>query len=150
MAINTPLGDTLDGFLNGLLAGRSAITQWKALDSSRIYSKVGGDLSDYDVMAKLSHLADEVPADVFRRLRKLVSRAPWSTRLSMLLAVDGYRDAGLFEVAANREFWLQYCPLGRIGSVDEVAKVVLFLASDAASYTNGQAIAVNGGLDWAP
>jgi len=52
--------------------------------------------------------------------------------------------------AANREFWLQYCPLGRIGSVDEVAKVVLFLASDAASYTNGQAIAVNGGLDWAP
>jgi NAD(P)-dependent dehydrogenase (short-subunit alcohol dehydrogenase family) len=52
--------------------------------------------------------------------------------------------------ASNREFWLRYCPLGRVGSVDEVSKVVLFLASEAASYVNGQAIAVNGGLDWAP
>ena len=51
---------------------------------------------------------------------------------------------------ANRDFWLRYCPLGRVGSVDEVAKVVLFLVSDAASYVNGQTIAVNGGLDWAP
>jgi len=101
MAINTPLGDTLGGFLDGLLAGRSAITHWKALDSSRIYSKVGGDLSNYDGAARLSRLADEVPADVFRRLRKLASRAPWSTRLSMLLAVDGYLDAGLFEAAVD-------------------------------------------------
>jgi NAD(P)-dependent dehydrogenase (short-subunit alcohol dehydrogenase family) len=51
---------------------------------------------------------------------------------------------------ANREFWLRYCPLGRVGNVDEVAGVVLFLASEAASYINGQTIAVNGGLDWAP
>jgi NAD(P)-dependent dehydrogenase (short-subunit alcohol dehydrogenase family) len=51
---------------------------------------------------------------------------------------------------SNRDFWLRYCPLGRVGGVDEVASVVLFLASDAASYVNGQAIAVNGGLDWAP
>jgi 3-oxoacyl-[acyl-carrier protein] reductase len=51
---------------------------------------------------------------------------------------------------ANREFWLRYCPLGRVGDLDEVAGVVLFLASEAASYINGQAIAINGGLDWAP
>lgn len=51
---------------------------------------------------------------------------------------------------ANREFWLRYCPLGRVGQVREVAEVVLFLASRAASYVNGQAIPVNGGLDWAP
>src|SRR5215207_9023915 len=97
MAINTPLGDTLDEYLAGLLAGRSAITRWKALDTSRIYPKVGADLSEYDGMAKLAELADHVPADVYRRLRRLVSRAPWSTGLSMLLAVDGYRDAGLFD-----------------------------------------------------
>jgi 3-oxoacyl-[acyl-carrier protein] reductase len=51
---------------------------------------------------------------------------------------------------ANREFWLRYCPLGRVGEVDEASKVVLFLASSGASYINGQTIAVNGGLDWAP
>jgi 3-oxoacyl-(acyl-carrier-protein) synthase len=34
---------------------------------------------------------------VFKRLRKLVTRAPWTTKLSMLLAADGWRDAGLFD-----------------------------------------------------
>ena len=34
MAINTPLADTLDGFLEALLAGRSAVTNWKTLDTS--------------------------------------------------------------------------------------------------------------------
>src|SRR5450755_2640152 len=52
--------------------------------------------------------------------------------------------------AANRSFWMQYCPQGRIGDASEAAKVVTFLASDAASFINGQAIPVNGGLDWAP
>ncbi len=36
-------------------------------------------------------------------------------------------------------------PLGRIGSVEEVGKVVAFLASDAASYITGQAINITGG-----
>jgi 3-oxoacyl-[acyl-carrier protein] reductase len=37
-------------------------------------------------------------------------------------------------------------PLGRSGTVDEVAAVVLFLASDAASFVHGAHIDVNGGL----
>ncbi len=101
MSINTPLGDTLDGFLEGLLAGRSALSRWKKLDTSRIYSKVGADLSDYDVTKKLAELEGKIPGDVHRRLRKLVSKAPWSTRLSMLLAVEGYRDAGLFDAVVK-------------------------------------------------
>lgn len=96
MAINTPLGDTLDGFLDGLLAGRSALSRWKTLDTSRIYSKVGADLSEYPVAAKLASFEGRIPPEVFRRLRKLVSKAPWSTKLSMLLAVDGWLDAELF------------------------------------------------------
>ncbi|HXZ18985.1 MAG TPA: SDR family NAD(P)-dependent oxidoreductase [Candidatus Acidoferrales bacterium] len=36
-------------------------------------------------------------------------------------------------------------PLGRIGTVDEIAKTVLFLASDESSFITGAAIAVDGG-----
>jgi len=37
-------------------------------------------------------------------------------------------------------------PMGRLGTTDEVAKVVVFLASDASSYITAQTINVNGGL----
>ena len=69
------------------------------------------------------------------------------------VVLPGFFDTELTRAemsAANREFWLTYCPAGRVGQVSEVAGVVLFLASAAAAFTNGQAIAVNGGLDWAP
>lgn len=36
-------------------------------------------------------------------------------------------------------------PAGRIGTADEVAEVIAFLASDAASYVTGQTIVVDGG-----
>ena len=40
----------------------------------------------------------------------------------------------------------QLNPLRRAGQPEELANVALFLASDQASYVNGQAIAVDGGL----
>ena len=37
-------------------------------------------------------------------------------------------------------------PLGRVGTAQEVAQVILFLASDAASYLTGETIEINGGM----
>ena len=103
MAINTPLGDTLDGFLAGLLAGTSALSNWKTIDTSRCYSKVGADLSKYDTDAKLRSLEGRIPPDVWKRARKLVAKSPWTTRLTILLALEGCVDAGLFGSPIDRD-----------------------------------------------
>ena len=103
MAINTPLGDTLPGFLDALLDGRSALSQWKAVDTSRIYCKVGADLSSYDISGKVASFEGRAPADVTKRLRRLATKAPWSTRLTLLTALDGAMDAGLLDGAVDLE-----------------------------------------------
>ena len=36
-------------------------------------------------------------------------------------------------------------PMGRVGTSEEVANVIAFLASDAASYVTGETVEVNGG-----
>lgn len=53
---------------------------------------------------------------------------------------DHARDRG------NEDRLGQFNPLGRAGQPEEIAATALFLASDEASYINGQAIAVDGGL----
>lgn len=65
--------------------------------------------------------------------------------------------AGLFETDMTKEnlspafkqFWMQQCPLKRMGNLDEFSAVALFLASDSSSYINGQEIWLTGGLNWA-
>jgi 3-oxoacyl-[acyl-carrier protein] reductase len=47
---------------------------------------------------------------------------------------------------APKEHIKNLIPMARIGQPEEVAKVVGFLCSDAASYVTGQIVSVNGGM----
>jgi 3-oxoacyl-(acyl-carrier-protein) reductase len=46
-----------------------------------------------------------------------------------------------------RKHWIDRIPIGRAGSVKDVARAVGFLASDRASYVTGEVIYVDGGLN---
>jgi NAD(P)-dependent dehydrogenase (short-subunit alcohol dehydrogenase family) len=52
---------------------------------------------------------------------------------------------GIKESPEMYKVWLEMTPMGRVGQPDEIASVVHFLASDAASYVVGETIEVNGG-----
>jgi NAD(P)-dependent dehydrogenase (short-subunit alcohol dehydrogenase family) len=55
--------------------------------------------------------------------------------------------ARLVHSVAIRSDYHDAIPLGRYGSTEEMANTVGFLCSDAASYINGQVIAVDGGFE---
>ncbi|MCA9715150.1 MAG: beta-ketoacyl-[acyl-carrier-protein] synthase family protein [Myxococcales bacterium] len=95
MGINTPIGDTLETFYANLVAGKSAISRWKWLKNDLVYSKVGGDLSQYNFKAKLASLKGKLPAAFHKKLRQLCKKAPFSTKISAICATDAWLDAGL-------------------------------------------------------
>lgn len=75
-----------------------------------------------------------------------VELAPRGVRVNAVL--PGLLDTGMGARVsrAERERLVSAIPLGRPGRAEEAARVVLFLASDEASYVTGQAWAVDGGL----
>jgi NAD(P)-dependent dehydrogenase (short-subunit alcohol dehydrogenase family) len=60
--------------------------------------------------------------------------------------IDTALTAPLIAVPALMDVYRDNIPMGRLGRADEVASVVAFLASDDASYVNGAAIVVDGGV----
>jgi 3-oxoacyl-[acyl-carrier protein] reductase len=60
-------------------------------------------------------------------------------------AAPGFIDTKMSE-AVPKEVIKQNVPMGRAGSVEEVAGVVAFLCSEAASYVTGEVINVSGGI----
>jgi NAD(P)-dependent dehydrogenase (short-subunit alcohol dehydrogenase family) len=69
------------------------------------------------------------------------------------IVVPGYFETDMTRNGMSgmlSDFALQYCPLRRLGELDEIARTILFLCGDGAGFINGATIPVTGGLDWAP
>jgi 3-oxoacyl-[acyl-carrier protein] reductase len=69
------------------------------------------------------------------------------------LVTVGYVETDMTKnhmVDALREFWLKFCPLKKVGSAEDIANAVFFLASSQGGFINGEEIRVSGGLTYAP
>ena len=79
---------------------------------------------------------------------KSVAKELASRNVLVNAVAPGYIDTEMTQaISADAKTALQAAiPLGRLGTGDDVARAVLFLASDLASYITGQVLVVDGGM----
>jgi 3-oxoacyl-[acyl-carrier protein] reductase len=79
---------------------------------------------------------------------KALAREVASRSITVNAIAPGLIDTDMTRVVTEQGQmdWAAQIPLGRLGSVDEVAAAVCFLASDEAAYITGHVLAVNGGM----
>jgi 3-oxoacyl-[acyl-carrier protein] reductase len=79
---------------------------------------------------------------------KALAREVSSRGITVNVVAPGMIDTDMTRAvtASAKVDWAQQIPLGRLGTVDDVAAAVCFLASDEASYITGHVLAVNGGM----
>jgi 3-oxoacyl-[acyl-carrier protein] reductase len=79
---------------------------------------------------------------------KALAREVASRSITVNVVAPGMIETEMTRAVAERAQidWATQIPLGRLGTVDEVAAAVSFLASDEASYITGHVLAVNGGM----
>jgi 3-oxoacyl-[acyl-carrier protein] reductase len=81
-------------------------------------------------------------------LTKSVARELASRNITCNAVAPGFIATTMSEkmTEAARESLSSEIPLGRLGTVDDVAAAVAYLASDEASYVTGAVLNVSGGL----
>ncbi|MFZ5484147.1 MAG: 3-oxoacyl-ACP reductase FabG [Pseudomonadota bacterium] len=79
---------------------------------------------------------------------KSLAKEVGSRGITVNCVAPGFIDTDMTRALpdAQRQALLQHIPLGRLGSVDDIAQAVSFLASDAAGYITGTTVHVNGGM----
>ncbi|MFY0601342.1 MAG: glucose 1-dehydrogenase [Cyclobacteriaceae bacterium] len=122
-------------FLNegAVIIGNTSIVNQKGFPGTGVYTAT---------KAALRSLSRVLANELKEKKIRSVSVAPGPIETPIYGKI-GLSEEELQELGAG---FAQQVPLGRFGSSDEVAKAVLFLASDDASYVNGVELEVDGGL----
>jgi 3-oxoacyl-[acyl-carrier protein] reductase len=79
---------------------------------------------------------------------KSIAREVASRGITVNVVTPGLVDTDMTRAITDKAQvnWAEQIPLGRLGSVDDIAGAVCFLASDEAAYITGHVLAVNGGM----
>ncbi len=81
-------------------------------------------------------------------LSKALAREVASRNITVNVVAPGLIETDMTKAIADKAQaeWAAAVPMGRLGTVSDVAAAVCFLASDEAAYITGQVLAVNGGM----
>ncbi len=81
-------------------------------------------------------------------MTKSLAKELGSRGINVNSIAPGFIDTDMTEVLTDKvkETILSHIPLNRIGKVEDVANLAVFLASDLSSYITGQVITVDGGM----
>jgi 3-oxoacyl-[acyl-carrier protein] reductase len=81
-------------------------------------------------------------------LTMAIARELGSRNITCNAVAPGFIETSMTEAlgAEFKESAVKQIPLGRVGTVDDVASAVAFLSSDEASYITGHVLSVNGGM----
>jgi 3-oxoacyl-[acyl-carrier protein] reductase len=81
-------------------------------------------------------------------MSKALAKEVASRGITVNVVTPGLVDTDMTRAITDKaqDDWSGQIPLGRIGTADDVAAAVCFLASDEASYITGHVLAVNGGM----
>ncbi|NTV93869.1 MAG: 3-oxoacyl-ACP reductase FabG [Thiobacillus sp.] len=79
---------------------------------------------------------------------KSLAKEVGSRGITVNCVAPGFIDTDMTRALpdAQRQALMQHIPLGRLGSVEDIAQAVAFLASDGAGYITGTTMHVNGGM----
>lgn len=116
-----------------VIVGNTSIVGQKGFDGTSVYSAT---------KAAFRSLSRVLASELRERKIRVVSVAPGPIE-TPIYGKLGMPQEAVEEMGAG---FAQQVPLGRFGSSDELAKSVLFLASDDASFVNGVELEVDGGL----
>ena len=81
-------------------------------------------------------------------MTRALAREFGSRAITVNAVAPGFIETDMTQVlpASQKEALLSHIPLGRLGSAEEVAGTVAFLAGEEASYVTGTTLHVNGGM----
>jgi 3-oxoacyl-[acyl-carrier protein] reductase len=132
---------TMDINLKGtFLCSRAALKIMRGRKSGRIVNVASQAGKNGGIMVNPDYAASKAAVICLTKSLAKAS-APYNITVNSVapgfIATDMTRDFGYDSAAV---------PLGRIGSAEEVADVILFLASDLSRYVTGACIDINGGM----
>jgi 3-oxoacyl-[acyl-carrier protein] reductase len=86
-------------------------------------------------------------------LTKTLAREYGPRGITSNIVTVGYVETDMTDAHMAQKLhdaWLEYCPIKRIGTAEEIASLVRYLASEEAGFVNGEVIRVAGGLSYVP